>query len=326
VSRTSTWFQLVRFAAAALTLAGCAPSKAPPGARLDWAYPDAPEQPFPTLGPGLHRVPGSTLALTAAQIDDSHNLPDWFPDEHPPAPDIVARDRPKGPDPCAECHLMNGQGFPGAASLTGLTPAYIAEQIREFRNGRRRSWQHDRFDTVEMTEVANKVSDAEVAQAAAYFAALPRPRWIRVVETDTVPVTRPDHYGWFDLVPNGGQEPIRGRIIEVPEDTQRLFLRDPHVGLIDYVPTGSLKRGEALVRSGGVGGVACTTCHGADLRGLGDTPPLAGRSAPYLARMLWDIKTGARRGPAVAAMQGPAAGLSEADITDIVAYLAARAP
>ena len=42
--------------------------------------------------------------------------------------------------------------------------------------------------------------------------------------------------------------------------------------------------------------------------------------------MLWDIRTGARNGPAVAAMQAPAKGLSEAEITDVVAYLASRKP
>jgi cytochrome c553 len=42
--------------------------------------------------------------------------------------------------------------------------------------------------------------------------------------------------------------------------------------------------------------------------------------------MLWDIKTGARGGPAVAPMRATTAGLSEADITDVVAYLAALEP
>lgn len=42
--------------------------------------------------------------------------------------------------------------------------------------------------------------------------------------------------------------------------------------------------------------------------------------------MLWDIRTGARRGPAVAQMVAPAAGLREGEITDVVAYLASREP
>jgi cytochrome c553 len=105
-----------------------------------------------------------------------------------------------------------------------------------------------------------------------------------------------------------------------------MFLMDPHVGLVDYVPVGSLRRGAALVGSGGRSGAPCTSCHGPDLKGAGDAPRLAGRSAPYLARMLWDIKTGARGGPAVAPRRAPTAGLSEADITDVVAYLASLEP
>jgi cytochrome c553 len=221
---------------------------------------------------------------------------------------------------------MNGQGFPGAANLTGLSTGYIIQQVQEFRSGRRRSWQHNRLDTEEMIKVSKSVTDADLARAAAYYAALPVRRWIRVVEAHMVPVTRPDYGGWLDLVPNGGMEPIRARIIEVPEDTSRMFLLDPHVGLVDYVPAGSLRRGAALVRTGGRSGEPCTSCHGPNLKGGGDAPPLAGRSAPYLARMLWDIKTGARGGPAVAPMRASTAGLSEADITDVVAYLASLEP
>lgn len=99
------------------------------------------------------------------------------------------------------------------------------------------------------------------------------------METDMVPVTRPDYGGWLDLVPNGGMELIRARIIEVPEDTSRMFLMDPHVGLVDYVPVGSFRRGAALVRSGGRSGEPCTSCHGPDLKGAGDAPPLAAARA-----------------------------------------------
>lgn len=266
------------------------------------------------------------MSFTQAQLDDDDNVVDWAPQEHPPAPAVVAHARPGGPTPCGNCHLMNGQGFIAAANLTGLSKAYIVQQVEEFRSGRRRSAQKDRRAIQEMTQVAKKVTDAELADAAMYFSSLPRRVWFRVVETDTVPATRPTHFGWLDLAPDGGTEPIAGRIIEVPEDTSRTFMSDPHSGIVDYVPIGALARGEALVRSGGPGGQPCASCHGADLRGVGDTPPLAGRSPAYLARALWDIKTGARSGPAVAPMQTPAGGLDKDQITDIVAYLGSLKP
>jgi cytochrome c553 len=62
------------------------------------------------------------------------------------------------------------------------------------------------------------------------------------------------------------------------------------------------------------------------LEGLGDVPQLARRSPSYLARQLWDIKTGSRRGPTVALMQAPVVRLNEANIVDIMAYLASRRP
>jgi cytochrome c553 len=239
---------------------------------------------------------------------------------------VVAHQREGGPTPCAECHLYNGRGFIAAADLAGLSATYIVQQVQEFRSGRRASAQHDRHDVEEMVKVATKVSDPELAQAAAYFAALPRTPFVRVVETDTVPPTKAVSFRWLEPVPNGGTEPIGGRIIEVSEDMAKLYLGDAHIGLVDYVPRGAVARGEALVKSGGKGGQPCAACHGPELKGAGDVPPLAGRSATYLARMLWDIRTGARNGPAVAAMQAPAKGLSEAEITDVVAYLASRTP
>jgi len=313
--------------AAVLALAACGPRNAEPGASLSWAYPQTAEPPpSPPAPAGPQHVPGSALSFTAAQAGDDRNPVDWFPFEHPTPPQVVAHQLEGGPTPCAECHLYNGRGFIAAADLAGLSAPYIIQQVQEFRSGRRQSAQHDRFDTKEMIKVATSVTDRDLAEAAAYFAALPRAPFVRVVETGTVPVTKAYRYGWLELVPNGGTEPISGRIIEVSEDMRRMYLADPHVGLVDYVPPGAVKRGEALVRTGGRSGQPCAACHGPELNGAGDTPPLAGRAASYLARMLWDIKTGARNGPAVAAMQAPARSLSEADITDVAAYLASRKP
>jgi len=306
----------------ATALAGCDPPRP-----LAWAYPRADKPgPLPEAPPGLQHVPGSAITLTKAQVDDDLNPPDWFPQAHPAPPAIVAHGRHGGPTPCAECHLMNGEGFLGAPSLAGLPAAYIIQQVREFRSGRRVSSEPGRPATGEMIKVARTVSDPELASAAAYFAALRPASWVRMVETDTAPATRPDFYGWLDLVPGAPPEPIRGRIIEAPEDTARMILEDPHSGIVDYVPKGAVARGEALVRTGGAGGQPCAGCHGADLKGAGEAPALAGRAPTYLARMLWDIRTGARKGPTVAPMTTPASGLSEGDITNVVAYLGSLKP
>jgi cytochrome c553 len=254
-------------------LAGCGRGEpAPPSPALSWAYATARAAPLPT-------------ALPAGA--------------HPPAPQS-----------CAACHLSSGEGLTGVPNLAGLSADYIVEQVHEFRDGRRLSSQPGRPAVAMMIEAARKVSDPDLARAAAYFAALPGRPWVRVVETATVPGARP--------------EPLGNRIVEVPEGMARTGSGYP--GVVAYVPPGAVARGEALVRIGGHGSEPCASCHAADLRGLGDTPPLAGRSPSYLARMLWDLKTGARHGPAVAQMQGPSAALNDTDITDVAAYLASLKP
>jgi cytochrome c553 len=311
---------------AALALAACGPAKAPAGASLAWAYPKAAKGPLPEVPPGPQHVPGSQLSFTGEQLNKGDIQPDWFPQEHPRPPAVVVQARKDGPDACAECHMISGQGYLATPNLSGLPAGYIIQQVEEFRSGRRLSWEKDRPATHEMIEVARKVSDQELAQAAAYFAALPKVQRFKVVEADQVPATHANYYGWLELTPNAAREPVGGRVIEVAEDFPRMMLGDPHTGVVDYVAPGAIARGEALVKAGGHNGQPCAACHGADLRGMGDTPALAGRSAAYLARMLWDIKTGARQGPAVTAMQAPTAHLNEADIADVVAYLASLPP
>jgi cytochrome c553 len=317
-------FRGALLALALAALAACQP-KPVTTAELDWAYPNAPDAPLPQVPSGVYRVPGSALSVSADVLND--HTPDWFPDEHPLAPTVVAAGRKPGPEACSNCHNYNGAGFIGIPDLAGLPASYIVEQIHEFRTGRRRSTEPDRPGVHVMTQMAKQVTDQDLNAAAAYYAALKRPHWYRVVETRTVPKTIPNHYGWRDLDPHGAVEPIQGRIIELPEDAHRmLWMSDPHVGVVVYAPPGAVAAGSVVVHSGGVAGQPCTSCHGADLKGLGQAPPLAGRSAAYLARELWDIKSGARSGSAVALMQAPAKGLSAAQVRDVAAYLSSLNP
>ncbi len=291
-----------------------------------WAYTVNPPglQPAPDDG-SPRRVPGSTAEFTLTQLRDLFNVPDWYPDDHPSMPDAVAHGSKPSAFACAFCHLPNGLGRPENASLAGLPAEYIMQQVANFRDGSRKSSVPSLPPTL-MVATATGVSDAAVKTAAAYFASLkPRP-WIRVVEAAAVPKTR---VLGFMLVPDGSDasEPIGNRVIEMPEDVPRTELRDSHSGFVAYVPPGSLALGEALVTTGGAGKtVACGICHGADLKGLGPVPAIAGRSPSYLFRQLYDIQHGARAGSWTALMQPVVARLSEEEMVAITAYAASRAP
>jgi cytochrome c553 len=87
---------------------------------------------------------------------------------------------------------------------------------------------------------------------------------------------------------------------------------------------GSLKKGEALVMNGASKTTACGICHGADLKGLGPVPGIAGRSPSYLVRQMWDMKVGARNGLWADLMKPVVAKLTEEDLLNIAAYTASR--
>lgn len=284
-------------------------------------------------------LPGSTSSFSLVDIRDGGNVVDWYPEDHPPMTDIIRLGPSKfdaGRRGCGFCHLPNGLGRPENAPVSGLPPAYFVQQMKDFRNGLRRSSDPRKPNTNTMIDLARAMTDEEMQQAAEYFAAIKWQPRVKVIETALVPKTR--IVGNLFLPTETERiEPIAGRIIEVPADEERTeLLRDPRTGFVAYVPPGSLARGKQLVRLGGaeiVGNqivqgktTACTACHAPDLMGVGNVPPIAGRSPSYLARQIFDIQQGARRGSAVDLMKVAVAKLNADDITAIVAYVASKFP
>jgi cytochrome c553 len=123
-----------------------------------------------------------------------------------------------------------------------------------------------------------------------------------------------------------GKEPIGVRVMETPENPEATeILRNPRSGFIAYVPSGSVKKGENLVKTGGNGRtVECGACHGADLLGLGPVPGIAGRSPSVLARQMYDMQVGARNGEWTQLMKPVVAKLTSEDLVNIVAYVSGR--
>jgi cytochrome c553 len=292
---------------------------------LDWAF-LVPTPGFQSpLDDGQPKhVTGSTRTYTQKQIDDIFNQPDWYPDEHPTIPALVQHGKPPSVNACAQCHLTSGRGHPESANLAGLPAEYIEEQMMQFRDGSRISLSAARNI---MRKYAMALSDDEVKSAAEYFSSIKPAVWTKVVEADTVPKTFIDERAMRFVSPGDASESIGQRIIEVPENAAGAREKDPHAPFIAYVPLGSIKRGETLATTGESGKtIQCIICHGTDFRGLGNVPGLAGRSPIYIFRQLHDIKSGTRRGNAVALMQPVVAALTQDDMIALAAFMASRNP
>jgi cytochrome c553 len=286
-----------------------------PAGLPDWAFniPDK-VQPSAVRPQGIVRAPGSTKEYEWAKVAGTANPPDWFPDEHPPAPKSVTG----GPGirfACGACHLMSGQGHPEAADIAGMPAEYLIRQMAYYKSGARK-------DDARMAPIAKATSDEDVRQAAEYFAALKPAVWVKVIETATPPKTFIATAGRHrQLHPEGGTEPIGRRILEIPAEPFRTEIRDPHSGFIAYVPPGSIARGEALVKGG-----QCALCHGEALKGLGEVPRLAGLQPLFIARQLFDMRHGSSAGKAAALMKPVVANLSEDHIIAISSYLGSLPP
>jgi cytochrome c553 len=277
---------------------------------------------LPEPDQSLKHLPGSPFGFTLAQIGNPFGPADWFPTDHPPMPPIIAFGRKPQIWACALCHYPNGKGRPENAGVSGLPVSYFMHQMDDFRNGLRRSADSRKQNTNLMIAYAKAMTGAEIETAAKYFGSMNWTPWIKVVETDTVPKTRIS-VGMYLPLESKLREPIGNRIIEVPQDPEATEeLRDPRSGFIAYVPPGSLKKGEALVTKGAHNSAPCAACHGADLRGLGPVPGIAGRSPSYLARQLYDMQQGTRTGEWTELMKPVVTNLTDEDILNIAAYTA----
>jgi len=84
--------------------------------------------------------------------------------------DMVVTEGMQPWETCAACHSLDGVSvmarFP---KLAGQRPHYVAKQVRDFRDGRRRN------DGGQMAAIAAEIGDDDLARSAAYFAGLPPP-------------------------------------------------------------------------------------------------------------------------------------------------------
>jgi cytochrome c553 len=305
------------------------------------------------------KIPGSTQVLRRAIFrrvtgdEGVKEVPDWAPDSHAPMPDIVKFGRSikdangnylsptdrngnivyaaggiedGGIRACGFCHSAHGLGHPGNGAIAGLPASYLMQQMEDYRNGLRNSSDPTKGNTKRMAWYASRMTPQETKAAIDYFSRLPYPKSYRVVESTMAPKTRITEYFMPLTGAAAGAEPLDGRIIEVPEHPELTELRAPNAGFIAYVPLGAVTRGEQASAK-----FECATCHGRTLGGLtmapwGDVPAIAGRSPAYVVRQLFDMKTGARRGPKAASMKAIVDRMTPEDMIDVAAYIAAQPP
>ena len=168
-----------------------------------------------------------------AQIRSTTDPVDWFPEDHPPLPEIVTHGRPPVARPCYACHTLNGKGKPENAPVAGLPKDYIIRQLQEFKSGVRDT--ADPRKPKDMLGLTQGMTDDDMDQAATYFSSMPWTQWIRVVEADVIPKVRIAGQA-FHPVDDGTTEPIGNRIVEMAESEAQEQLRSPRSGWVAYVP------------------------------------------------------------------------------------------
>jgi cytochrome c553 len=296
-----------------------------------WAFPTLPAEVPSSVRPGdatVRTLPHSSRSFNGRQLTDAVNPPDWHPESHPPAPDVVLHARPELKYACGLCHLPDGQGRSENATVAGLSADYIRRQIADIRSGARKPAAEFAAST-RMKDVVVAATDAEIAEAAKYFASIRPRKQYTIVEATVVP--RSYQAGGLYARRSGDEtEPLADRMMEISDDIEHHEMRDPNETFTVYVQPGTLEKGRKIaITARADSPTRCATCHGTDLRGgtaaiVG--PPIAGKSPLYLLRQLIGFRTKARNGASSAPMQIVARLLSLDEMVAAAAYAGSRAP
>src|SRR5262245_50707425 len=137
---------LVATALACVSMAGAVTAASAGDAPPPWAYgfttpvppgtPPAEPNPQQALDDvTLHSLTGSKFSFTGAQIANRYSPADWFPEDHPAMPEIVAKGKVFAQPQvyaCSLCHYPNGKGraLQGPAGGSRLLRTIAARHAR----------------------------------------------------------------------------------------------------------------------------------------------------------------------------------------------------
>jgi cytochrome c553 len=151
-----------------------------------WAYaitppppPGAPRPPEPAEDKSVHHIAGTTRGFTIAQVVDLRGPADWFPEDHPAMPSIVAVGRQPAVRSCSYCHYPNGKGRSSNGGVAGLPESYIIQTLNDFKNGLRKPGDPRKVNVNQMITFAKNMTPEEMQAAAEYFSSTPWTQWIR---------------------------------------------------------------------------------------------------------------------------------------------------
>ena len=135
-----------------------------------------------------------------------------------------------------------------------------------------------------MIAMAQVLSDDEVKAAAEYFAKLkPTAGYNTVKETDTVPKSYVGAGGMRFATRRRRDRADRRAHHRAAQGRDRGKTARSAFRLHRQRAEGRITRGHTLATTGDNGKtVPCGVCHGPDLRGMGEVPPITGRPATYM--------------------------------------------
>src|SRR4051812_17496109 len=102
-----------------------------------WAYaipvppPPGTPPPAPNRDTSMKSLPGSSRQFTLQEVGNGNGPADWYPEDHPPMPDIVAHGKRTEARACSLCHMPNGFGRPENSPVSGLPVSYFIEQMND---------------------------------------------------------------------------------------------------------------------------------------------------------------------------------------------------
>lgn len=204
---------------------------------------------------------------------------------------------------CAACHGADGiSPMPNYPNLAGQHGAYIAKQLKAFKDGAR--------NDIIMAPMAAALSDQDMADLGAYFQSLGG-----------------DSAGAAAAAP--AAEATQA-VAEVATEVQAVAaeVSSNAAGVTSAIEDAASVSG-GNIAAGKAKSAACAACHGVDGNSLVPMyPKIAGQSAAYIAKQLADFKKGmssggkeGRNDPVMAPMT---AALSAQDMIDLGAYFASH--